>query len=98
MDKIKIFISHSWDDDIHKKWVWSFSEFLQENGFDVIIDNKDLINSRDINNFMEIGINDSDTIITNCFCAFVISLGSKRLSPMMTSSCIGVLQIGRAHV
>lgn len=49
----KLFISYSWSNPEHEKWVINFSTELVENGVDVIFDKWDLKEGQDANAFME---------------------------------------------
>lgn len=49
----KIFISYSWDNDLHKEWVLQLANHLIQNGLDVILDQYDLGLGKNLTHFME---------------------------------------------
>lgn len=57
----KIFISYSWEDDAHNKWVHELADKLRKN-FDVEIDEKIPL-GMDINVFMESKVSNSDRVL-----------------------------------
>lgn len=64
MEKKKIFISYSWDDEAHKQWVLYLSNQLEEySELHITLDQYDLDSFSDKNHFMESGIFDNDYII-----------------------------------
>lgn len=59
-----IFISYSWDSEIHKEWVKKLADTLQEDeNFDVIWDGYDLDSLSDKNSYMEKSVWESDYIL-----------------------------------
>jgi len=67
MQPTKIFISYSWDNEEHQKWVQGLATDLDEfQEFHVTFDQFDLDNFSDKNLFMERAIQDSDIIIVVC--------------------------------
>ena len=62
----KVFISYSWEDEEHKKWVIQFAERLMKNGIDVIIDQFDLVLGDRIPVFMEHSISEADYVLIIC--------------------------------
>ena len=56
----KLFISYSWTDQDHEKWVINLANELVENGVDVILDKWNLKEGQDANAFMEKMVTDPD--------------------------------------
>jgi hypothetical protein len=48
-----VFISYSWDDEIHKEWVLNLANGLVTNGVDVLLDQYDLSAGHEMTYFME---------------------------------------------
>jgi len=62
-----VFISYSWDNEEHKRWVLKLSANLIKNGIRVIIDEWDLPKyQNDLHLFMELGIRESHHVIMVC--------------------------------
>ncbi len=61
--KPKVFISYSWDDEEHKKWVSSFAQKLIENDIEIILDQFDLTPGKNLIHYVETAISKSDRII-----------------------------------
>lgn len=66
MGTIKIFISYSWDDDSHKKWVKKLADRLHEDGIEVILDQDCTQAGDDLFKFLEGAVRESD--FTLCVC------------------------------
>jgi hypothetical protein len=66
MNKIKCFISYSWDSQKHKKWVRLLAEKLQENGIFTILDQWDVSPGTQLTKYMESSIRDSNYTILIC--------------------------------
>lgn len=67
MESIKIFISYSWDNEEHQKWVQGLATDLEEFvEFHVVTDFFDLDNFSDKNYFMEKSVREADIIIIVC--------------------------------
>ena len=62
-DAPKVFISYSWDSEVHKKWVLDLAIKLRENGIDAILDQWELGPGKPISNFMGKSIEISDRVI-----------------------------------
>ena len=62
-DRPVIFISYSWDDEKHKKWVLDLAYKLCENGVNVLLDRFDLTVGKDMNFFMENSVNSSRKVL-----------------------------------
>lgn len=60
---MNIFISYSWDDEDHKKWIKKLADDLISLGHNVLVDQYDLIAGDSITQFMEESITKSDKII-----------------------------------
>lgn len=65
-EKTVAFISYSWDNDLHKKWVKAFAEKLIENGVQVILDQNDLVLGDPLPQFMEQSIAQSNYVLIIC--------------------------------
>jgi len=63
MTSPKVFISYSWDNDLHRNWVLLLAEKLLANGVDVILDQYELHYGVDLTFFMENSIMDSDKVL-----------------------------------
>ena len=59
----KIFISYSWDNDEHKKWVKKLATDLRKNGVDVILDQWDLRAGEESTHFMEDSVTNSERVL-----------------------------------
>lgn len=62
----KAFISYSWDDDGHKKWVAGFAAKLRNDGIDVTLDQWDLVLGDALAEFMEKAIRENDFVLIIC--------------------------------
>lgn len=60
------FISYSWDDDNHKKWVKELSSRLRSDGVDVALDQWDAVPGDQLPLFMENAIRVSDYVLIIC--------------------------------
>lgn len=61
-----VFISYSWDDDEHKKWVRSFADILLADGVNAVVDQYDLSLGDRLPQFMEQSITDADYVLIIC--------------------------------
>lgn len=60
----KVFISYSWDNEEHEKWILELATKLRENGVDAILDKWDLGPlGKPLPNFMETSISKSQRVI-----------------------------------
>ncbi len=67
MKNKKVFISYSWDNESHKKWVQKLSDDLCAiRGITTILDQKDLVLGDLIPLFMERAISESDYVLFVC--------------------------------
>lgn len=62
----KAFISYSWDNDEHKKWVKNLSKKLREKGVDVTLDQWETAPGDQLPEFMEKAIRKNDYILVVC--------------------------------
>lgn len=62
----KVFISYSWDDEEHKKWMRSFADKLLESGIDTYIDQYDVQHGDRLPHFMEESITTADFVLIVC--------------------------------
>ena len=60
---ISVFISYSWDDERHKKWVLNLANRLNDSGIYVILDRFDLNPGDPITHFMENSVNQADKVL-----------------------------------
>ena len=63
---LRVFVSYSWDDDAHKKWVKDFTDSLIECGFDAVLDQYDASLGDRLPHFMEQSISESDYVLIIC--------------------------------
>lgn len=59
----KIFISYSWDNEQHKRWVLDLSDNLRKNGVNIILDQYHLKPGADLHYFIENNISNTDQVI-----------------------------------
>ena len=59
----KVFISYSWDNEIHKDWVLDLATKLRSNRVDVILDVWELRAGKDKDFFMENSVRESDKVL-----------------------------------
>lgn len=62
----KAFISYSWDDDDHKKWVKSLATRLRGDGVEVILDQWHAVPGDQLPEFMEREIRENDYVLIIC--------------------------------
>ncbi|KNZ41851.1 toll/interleukin-1 receptor domain-containing protein [Acetobacterium bakii] len=62
----KVFISYSWEDDVHKNWVKEFAIKLQEEGIQISIDQWDLTLGDQLPQYMETSIRENDFVLIIC--------------------------------
>ena len=65
-DSPNVFISYSWDDDEHKKWVKSLADVLLANGVNAILDDYDTEPGDRLPLFMEEAVSKADKILVVC--------------------------------
>ncbi len=58
-----IFISYTWDDEGHKKWVLELANRLSQSGVHVFLDRYDLLPGTSMTAFMERAVRESDKVI-----------------------------------
>ncbi len=61
-----VFVSYSWDNEQHKRWVRNLADKLIENGIQVILDQNDLVLGDPLTHFMEQSIVESDYVLLIC--------------------------------
>ncbi len=66
----KVFISYSWDNDYHKKWVRSFAERLRKDGIDVMLDQWDAVPGDQLTAFMDKAIRENNFVLIVCTPAY----------------------------
>lgn len=69
--RIRAFISYSWDDDAHKDWTREFADTLASNGIEIILDQYDLRPGQDRFQFMESSVRDADAVLCICTPTYV---------------------------
>ncbi len=62
----KVFVSYSWDNDDHKKWVRDLAARLRSDGIDVTLDQWHLVPGDQLPEFMERAIRESDYVLIVC--------------------------------
>lgn len=62
----KAFVSYSWDNDGHKKWVADLAATLRSDGVDVTLDQWDMVPGDQLTSFMEKEIRDNDYVLIIC--------------------------------
>jgi len=62
----KVFISYSWDDNNHRKWVRDFATRLREDGVDAILDLWEAVPGDQLTTFMEKAVKTSDFVLCVC--------------------------------
>jgi hypothetical protein len=62
----KAFISYSWDDDAHKRWVRDLASRLRSDGADVTLDQWHLVPGDQLPAFMETAVRESDFVLIVC--------------------------------
>ena len=62
----KVFISYSWDDEEHKKWVLDLATQLRSDGIDVYMDQWHAIPGDQLPEFMERSIRENDFVLIIC--------------------------------
>ena len=62
IENLKVFISYSWDDDVHKAWVEKLATDLNKYVY-VILDQWDLRVGNDMAHFMEQSVSQSDKVL-----------------------------------
>lgn len=65
-EKPNVFISYSWDDDIHKGWVKSLADLLLVNGVNAILDEYDTDPGDRLPHFMEEAVSKADKVLVVC--------------------------------
>ena len=66
----KVFISYSWDDDSHKKWVKDLATRLRQDHVDVTLDQWKLVHGDRLTEFMETAIRSNGHILIVCTPAY----------------------------
>jgi hypothetical protein len=62
----KVFVSYSWDNDEHKKWVAQLATRLRSDGVNVILDQWHLVPGDQLPLFMERAVRESDYVLIIC--------------------------------
>lgn len=61
-----VFISYSWDDDMHKEWVKTLANILLANGVNAILDDYDTDPGDRLPHFMEEAVSKADKVLVIC--------------------------------
>lgn len=64
----KVVISYNWTTCVHEDWVLTLTSRLRENGFDVVLDKRDLKEGHDVYAFMESMVNSPDIVKVLVIC------------------------------
>ncbi len=75
--RIRAFISYSWDSEKHKDWTRGFADALASNGIEIILDQYDLHPGADRFQFMESSVRDADAVLCICTPAYVRKANSR---------------------
>ncbi|WLD13033.1 toll/interleukin-1 receptor domain-containing protein [Planctellipticum variicoloris] len=75
--RIRTFISYSWDNESHKDWTRGFADALVTNGIETILDQYDLRPGEDRFQFMEASVRDADAVLCVCTPAYVLKANSR---------------------
>jgi hypothetical protein len=75
--RIRAFISYSWDDEAHKDWTREFADTLASNGIEIILDQYDLRPGQDRFQFMESSVRDADAVLCVCTPTYVRKANSR---------------------
>ena len=62
----KVFVSYSWDDENHLKWVHDFAARLRADGIDAVIDQWQVILGDQLPHFMERVVRENDFVLIVC--------------------------------
>lgn len=62
----RVFITYSWDDEDHKRWVKSFTDRLLSDGINAMVDQYDVSPGERLTQFMEQQITDADYVLVIC--------------------------------
>lgn len=62
----RVFISYSWDDEDHKRWVRDLAARLRAHGVDTLLDQWHLVPGDQLPAFMETAIRESDFVLVIC--------------------------------
>jgi len=76
----KVFISYRWSNDEHTAWVADLGERLMNDGIVVVLDQWDLRDGQDVNDFMEQMVKDSDIkrVIIVCDAAYAAKADNRK--------------------
>ena len=66
MESPKAFVSYSWDDQAHKKWVAELATKLRANGVDISLDQWNMVPGDQLTRFMEKEIRDNHYVLIIC--------------------------------
>jgi len=75
--RIRAFISYSWDSEAHKDWTRKFADSLSFNGIEIILDQYDLQPGADRFQFMESSVRDADAVLCVCTPNYVQKANSR---------------------
>ncbi len=59
----KAFVSYSWDDDAHNKWVAELATKLRADGIDITLDQWNTVSGDQLTSFMEKEIRENDSVL-----------------------------------
>lgn len=69
--RVRVFLSYSWDSEEHKDWVRELADSLATNGIDITLDQYDLQIGQDRFHFMETSVRDADAVLCVCTPTYV---------------------------
>lgn len=75
--RVRAFISYSWDSDAHKDWTREFADALTTNGVEIVLDQYDLRLGDDRFHFMETSVRDADAVLCVCTPTYVQKANSR---------------------
>ncbi len=62
----KVFVSYSWDDEDHLKWVHDFAARLRADGIDAVLDQWQVVPGDQLPEFMERAVRENDFVLIIC--------------------------------
>jgi hypothetical protein len=73
----RVFISYSWDSELHKAWVLELAKLLKSHGIDIILDRWHLRPGFDRTYFMEQAVAQSDYVVIICTENYAVKANSR---------------------
>ena len=69
-----VFISYSWDDEEHIKWVTKLACEMYANGVDALIDRFEVFPGSNLENYMQLGLNNCRWVICVCSDQYILKM------------------------